>query len=344
MGSNQQDFNNQAFLAYAVNGKDTTYISNGKYDALTDCKDDGYVKPFLNVDPNKNHEYENPADVARRAGLNRAGSGPRRKNNQLYGESKRVCLPDSPPSPTDGAECSPLMVTTVQESDKPHKRRGKCDFKMVIFFLLVLCLSAGGLALSLMNMMNKESCLCSRRELPVAPVIGNNRVEKYDDTSVKEKLDSLQKQFDDLQRKLLERGPPGPTGNKGPKGERGVPGPQGETGIQGPRGIPGMGNVSRCTFRTKNAISTVIKGMPTNSRAKVVYNEPQDIKVMAASCSTSQGKGVGSAYLSTTETNGKMTYTCECAGISVYGVFKPTRDRYGKKQIECIIQIWECPL
>ena len=163
MDTNQQDFNNQAYLPYAINGKETTYISNGNYDALTDCKDDGYVKPFINVDPNKNHEYENPADVAKRAGLNRAGSGPRRKKNQLYGESKRVRIPDSPSTPTDGAECSPLMVTAVQEHDKQNKKKRDCSFKMVIFFLLVLCLSAGGLALSLLNMMNKKSCLCSRR-------------------------------------------------------------------------------------------------------------------------------------------------------------------------------------
>ncbi|CAB4016392.1 Hypothetical predicted protein [Paramuricea clavata] len=162
MGSNQQDFNNQAFVPYAINGGETVYVPNGKYDTL-DCKDDGYVKPFVNVDPNKNHEYENPADVAKRAGLNRAGSGPRRKKNQLYGDTKkqRVRLPDTPTTPTDGAESSPLVVTIQQEHEKSKTR--KCDIKMVIFFILVLCLSAGGLALSLLNMLNKENCLCSRR-------------------------------------------------------------------------------------------------------------------------------------------------------------------------------------
>ena len=76
----------------------------------------------------------------------------------------------------------------------------------------------------------------------------------------------------------LQRGPPGPTGSKGPKGDPGLQGPQGDKGdrgIQGPQGIPGMGNVSRCTFKTKNAISTAIKGMETNSRAKIAYDEPQ---------------------------------------------------------------------
>ena len=160
MGSNEQDFNNQAFVPYAINGDETTYVPNGKYD----CKDDGYVKPFINVDPNKNHEYENPSDVAKRAGLNRAGSGPRRKKNQLYGDTKkqqRVRLPDTPSSPTDGAESSPLVVTTLPEVQKSQSR--KCDIKMIIFFILLLCLSAGGLALSLMNMMNKDDCLCSRK-------------------------------------------------------------------------------------------------------------------------------------------------------------------------------------
>ena len=165
MGSNEQDFNNQAFVPYAINGGETTYVPNGKYDALTvaDCKDDGYVKPFVNVDPNKNHEYENPSDVAKRAGLSRAGSGPRHKKNQLYGDTKKhgVCLPETPTTLTDGAESSPLVVTMhppIHEKSRP----GKCDFKMVIFFILVLCLSAGGLALSLLNMLNKENCPCSR--------------------------------------------------------------------------------------------------------------------------------------------------------------------------------------
>ena len=163
MGSNQQDFNNQAFVPYAVNGSETTYIPHGKYDTLADCKDDGYVKPFVSVDPNKNHEYENPSEVARRAGLSRAGSGPRRKNNQLYGETKtpRVRLPDTPSTPTDGAESSPLMVTIQPEHTKSKTRR--CDIKLVIFFTLVLFLSAGGVALSLMNMLNKENCSCSSR-------------------------------------------------------------------------------------------------------------------------------------------------------------------------------------
>ena len=163
MGSNQQDFNNQAFVPYAINGGETTYVPRGKYDTLSDSKDDGYVKPFVNVDPNKNHEYENPSEVAKRAGLNRAGSGPRHKKNQIYGDTKEhmVRLPDTPTTPTDGAESSPLVITTLPVAEK--SKPGKCDLKMVIFFILVLCLSAGGLALSLMNMLNKENCMCTRK-------------------------------------------------------------------------------------------------------------------------------------------------------------------------------------
>jgi hypothetical protein len=168
MGSNEQDFNNQAFVPYAINGGETTYVPNGKYDTLADCKDDGYVKPFLDVESNKNqkyHEYENPSEVAKRAGLNRAGSGPRHKKNELYGDTKkpRVRLPETPTTPSDGAESSPLVVATLSSPQEKSKSRRKCDFKTVIFVLLVLCLSAGGLALSVMNMLNKENCLCSRK-------------------------------------------------------------------------------------------------------------------------------------------------------------------------------------
>ena len=130
---------------------------------LTDCKDDGYVKPFLNTEISKDHEYENPADVAARAGLSRAGSGPRRKNNQLYGDSKkmRVQLPEAPPSPVgiNGvAERAPLVITT--EKERIVKKR--CNPKLMILLILVFLLSAAAVALSLMNMLQKnESCLCS---------------------------------------------------------------------------------------------------------------------------------------------------------------------------------------
>ncbi|CAB4011686.1 Hypothetical predicted protein [Paramuricea clavata] len=145
--------------------------------------------------------------------------------------------------------------------------------------------------------------------------------------------------------KLLQgrQGVQGPIGPKGPIGDQG---PKGIQGIQGPQGIPGMGNVSRCTHKTRNSLSTVLKiGMELNTRANVVYNEPQGMKVMAATCSTSHEKGSGAAYLLTKEVNGILRYTCECAGISAYGLFKPVKkNRNGPRQMECIIHIWECPL
>lgn len=162
MQTEHQQFNNQAFVPYAMNGEEMTYVPNGQVDILTDCKDDGYVKPFIDVESTKNHEYENPAEVAKKAGLNRAGSGPRRKKNQLYGESKkkRIELPETPSTPvgaSDGAERSPLVVTMSKDHDK--KRR--CSAKLAIFLILVLLLSSAALALSLLNMLNKNDCLCS---------------------------------------------------------------------------------------------------------------------------------------------------------------------------------------
>ena len=165
MDSNQQEFNNKAFIPYAINGNETTYVPKGKYYTLTDCKDDGYVKPFMNGEHKNYHQYENPAEVAKRAGLSRAGSGPRRQKNALYGEAKgqRVRLQNRATTQSDGAECSPLVVnTTIPDYDKERSSR-KCDLKTIIFFVLVLCLSAGGLALSLMNMLNESNCQCSQK-------------------------------------------------------------------------------------------------------------------------------------------------------------------------------------
>ena len=51
------------------------------------------------------------------------------------------------------------------------------------------------------SIMFKNFLFCS--ELPMAPVINDNRVEKYDDTSLKAKLDGLQKQFEDLKKQLV---------------------------------------------------------------------------------------------------------------------------------------------
>ena len=59
--------------------------------------------------------------VAKRAGLSRAGSGPRRKKNQLYGDTKRqrVRLPDTPSSPTDGE----LALEMANESNRTHDKK-----------------------------------------------------------------------------------------------------------------------------------------------------------------------------------------------------------------------------
>ena len=64
---------------------------------------------------------------------------------------------------------------------------------------------------------------------------------------------------------------------------------------------------------------------------------------MAATCSTAKRRGSGNAYLSSEVKSGKLQYTCECAGVSMYGAFKPTPED-GTKYIECVIHIWECPL
>ena len=40
-------------------------------------------------------------------------------------------------------------------------------------------------------------------ELPVAPVVGSNQVKEYDDSSLIEKLDKLQKQYEDLKKQMV---------------------------------------------------------------------------------------------------------------------------------------------
>lgn len=177
METNHQQFNNQAFVPYAINGNETTYIPNGKVDTLTDCKDDGYVKPFLGGENSKNHEYENPSEVAKRAGLNRAGSGPRRKKNEVYGESKRqrIQLPETPSTPVglnDGAERSPLVVTTLKDHDKTRK----CNAKLFILLVFIFLMSAAALAVSLMNMLEKNDCRCSSSRGTVIPSITHSYV------------------------------------------------------------------------------------------------------------------------------------------------------------------------
>lgn len=137
MGTNERDVNNST-CAY-----ERELGANDNYEIpAINCKDDDHVKPFVNVDPTKNHEYESPSEVAKSANLHRKVSGHRRKNNQLYGQT------------TD---------QRVRFSERPNAEPQKCDIKLAIFSILALCLSVGGLALGLMNMLYKEDCSCSSR-------------------------------------------------------------------------------------------------------------------------------------------------------------------------------------
>ena len=160
MGSHEQDFNNQAL---APDHAERTRVVNDNYETpAVICKDDDYITPFVyNVNLKKNHEYECPSVVAEPVNSKRAVGGHRRKNNQLYGQTtdQRIRFPDSPSSPN--AESSPLVVTANQEYKKSLTQT--CDVKLVLLFILVLCLSVGGLVLGLMNMLSKENCLCSSR-------------------------------------------------------------------------------------------------------------------------------------------------------------------------------------
>ena len=138
MGTNERDVNNPTCAFERQLGANDNY----EIPAMN-CKDDDHVKPFANVDPTKSHDYESPSEVAKSANLHRKVSGHRRKNNQLYGET------------TD------LVVMVNQEHKKPQEQ--KCDIKLAIFSILTFSLSVGGLALGLMNMLNKEDCSCSSR-------------------------------------------------------------------------------------------------------------------------------------------------------------------------------------
>ena len=44
MGSNQQNFNNLAYVPSSLDSHEIIYIPYGKYDTLADCKDDCKVK------------------------------------------------------------------------------------------------------------------------------------------------------------------------------------------------------------------------------------------------------------------------------------------------------------
>ena len=73
----------------------------------------------------------------------------------------------------------------------------------------------------------------------------------------------------------LLQGRKGDVGPKGAQGEKGDQGPQGIQGIQGPQGEPGMGNVSKCVYKTKQSRTSVKDGMEKSARATVYYDEPK---------------------------------------------------------------------
>lgn len=353
MESKHQQFNNRVFVPYAMNGNETTYVRNTQ----VDCEDEGYMKPFVDVESTKNHEYENPEEVAKGAGLNRASSRPRRRKNQLYGVSKKqeIQLPEIPSTPvgrSDGAERSPLVVTM----SKDHDKNRKYGAKFLIFLVMLFLLSSAALALSLMNMSNKNDCPCSTTDLQVATAVHSGKADLI------KRLENLQQQYKLLEDQIerLEQdserlnnsdgpkvkvsqgrqgrpGPAGPTGARGPKGDRGEPGPP---GIQGVQGVPGTGNISRCTHkREKN--SQLVSFVATLTRVMVAYTEPADVKVVSVTCSTTVRKGASNAYLRDERTNkGQMRYICDCVGVSVNKLFKPPQSR--NRQIECVMHIWEC--
>ena len=147
MGTQERDVNNSTCAFERQLGANDNY----EIPAIN-CEDDDHVKPFVNVDPTKSHDYESPSEVAKSANLHRKVSGHRRKNNQLYGQTT-----DQRPN----AEPSALVAMVNQEHKKSQEQ--KCDIKLAIFSILALSLSVGGLALGLMNMLNKEDCSCSSR-------------------------------------------------------------------------------------------------------------------------------------------------------------------------------------
>ena len=68
-------------------------------------------------------------------------------------------------------------------------------------------------------------------------------------------------------------------GPKGEQGEKGDQGPPGIQGIQGPQGEPGMGNVSRCTLKTKMGKS--IAGISAEHSRVTVHYEERKVKLIS---------------------------------------------------------------
>lgn len=96
MGSNEQEFLNQTFAADAKTDDDTTHTPNDKYGIVNvNCEHDNNVIPLVNVDSNKNREYENLSEMAKSANLKRAVGGLRGKKNKVHvAKDEQACSSD----------------------------------------------------------------------------------------------------------------------------------------------------------------------------------------------------------------------------------------------------------
>ena len=74
--------------------------------------------------------------------------------------NQQVRLPDTPSAENDSKESAPPHAANIKPDVKSKTQYGK---KGVVFLILVLCVSAGGLVLGLINILNKENCSCSSR-------------------------------------------------------------------------------------------------------------------------------------------------------------------------------------
>lgn len=149
MGSKNPGLRNQAFVADAENSKG----------------DDHNIQ-LVYVEPNCNQVYECiPNSAAKPAELNLVSSASR-KMNQLESITKfqQVPLPDKPSWPNNSTESSHLAATAQPELEELKMR--KCDEKLVIFLVFVLCLSLVALALGLVNVLKSRgmrSCNFARK-------------------------------------------------------------------------------------------------------------------------------------------------------------------------------------
>ncbi|KAL9953426.1 hypothetical protein ACROYT_G040846 [Oculina patagonica] len=123
-------------------------------------------------------------------------------------------------------------------------------------------------------------------------------------------------------------GPQGNVGSQGDQGNTGIQGPQGPQGPPGPQGPQGAGNFSQCVY--DQATDTVTAGV--NAIATAFVNEPNDKKILGATCSTNRA---AEYQLSVVQiSSGKYQYTCRCKGDSSV----PTGSMI------CFVHFWMCPL